>query len=144
MDLTDDISFETDQIMFIGEKQFISREMLEHLEIGLGEDVFMIGLYPDQSGGERNIPSGRFGNLAMVANDRSPVEQPNKMKRPSHLTDMRSRSGFSGSPVFVHRIPAADLSRPPLALDYNGGFALFPNASGTIKDLFFGISWSAL
>jgi hypothetical protein len=117
IDLADDLSQTTDEIMFIGEKQFISREILEQFGIWLGEDVFMIGLYVNQDGGARNIPCGRFGNLSMVANEQAPIEQPNKMMRPSHLVDMRSRSGFSGSPVFVYRIPEADLSRPPFPLD---------------------------
>jgi hypothetical protein len=38
VDVTNDISFETDKLMFIGEKEFISREVMRHLELGLGDD----------------------------------------------------------------------------------------------------------
>jgi hypothetical protein len=148
IDLTEELSATADQIMFIREKQFISREILKTFEIGLGEDVFMIGLYVNQDGGARNMPCGRFGNLSMVANEHAPIKQPNKMMRPSHLVDMRSRSGFSGSPVFVYRIPESELSRPPLPLDSNVTYSKYsmfaepssgPQGVKTIKDHFLGL-----
>jgi len=147
IDITDDV-FKTDQVMFIGEKQFIARETLQSFELGIGEDVFMIGLYADHHGGKRNIPCGRFGNLAMVANERAPVEQPNKLMHPSHLADMRSRTGFSGSPVFVYRIPEADFSRPLYPLDSDVTYSKYsmflepssgPQGVTTIKDHFLGL-----
>jgi hypothetical protein len=93
-------------------------------EISVGEDVFMIGLYAEQHGGERNTPAIRFGNLSLLADDKAPIEQPNGIMRPSHLVDMRSRTGFSGSPVVLYRIPDNDLSdippRPPRHLPMPG------------------------
>lgn len=46
---------------------------------------------------------------AMVA---APVLLDNGTEQPAHLVDMRSRGGFSGSPVFIYRVPTSDLSRP--------------------------------
>jgi hypothetical protein len=99
--------------------------LIDRAEISAGEDVFMTGLYAEQHGGERNTPAIRFGNLSLLADEKAPIEQPNGNMRPSHLVDMRSRTGFSGSPVALYRIPNNDLSdiapsRPPRHLPMPG------------------------
>jgi hypothetical protein len=126
VDLTDDLR-EKDEINFSSEQGFITEQAIRVLEIGAGDDVFMVGLFVEAHGGERNIPSVRFGNISLMANDKALVEQPNGMKRPSYLTDMRSKGGFSGSPVILYRIPEADLypipnSGAPLRLKPNPKF----------------------
>jgi hypothetical protein len=40
-----------------------------------------------------------------MADDGELIEQPNGVNRPTHLVDMHSRTGFSGSPVFVFEYP---------------------------------------
>lgn len=87
--------------------------LIDRAEISVGEDVFMTGLYAEQHGGDRNTPAIRFGNLALLADEKAPIEQPNGNLRPSHLVDMRSRTGFSGSPVALYRIPDNDISDIP-------------------------------
>ena len=67
----------------------------------------MLGLFTENSGGERNLPAMRFGNLSQVA--RMPVPHGNGAIHPAHVFDMHSRPGFSGSPVFVYRTPESDL-----------------------------------
>jgi hypothetical protein len=99
-----------DQVAHVTDEVFVDHEFIDKLEVNFGEDAFMIGLYAEQHGGERNTPAARFGNLALLADDKAPIEQPNGIMRPSHLVDMRSRSGFSGSPVSLYRIPENDLS----------------------------------
>jgi hypothetical protein len=74
--------------------------------------------------------------LAMIANENVLVGQGNEVARESHLVDMRSRSGFSGSPVFVYRIQAADLSQPPPPLDHRGLFTQYPPVTEAIKNNF--------
>ena len=69
----------------------------------------MLGLFAEQPGEKRNLIAARFGNVSLLAHDDLPLEQPNGFRRPSHIFDMRSRPGFSGSPVFVYRTPAGDL-----------------------------------
>jgi hypothetical protein len=39
---------------------------LENLEIGPGEDIFMIGRFIDHDGAASNIPSARFGNISTM------------------------------------------------------------------------------
>ena len=92
---------------------FADKAFMERLEISIGEDAFMTGLFAQHHGGERNKPVARFGNVALLASDDAPIEQPNGNLRPAHLVDMRSRTGFSGSPVAIYRIPGIDLSDFP-------------------------------
>lgn len=99
-----------DQVTHFAEEGSVTQELMARFEIGVGEDAFMMGLFADQHGGERNTPAARFGNVSLLASDNALIEQPNGIMRPSHLVDMRSRTGFSGSPVSVYRIPTDDLS----------------------------------
>jgi len=66
---------------------------------GIGTDLYMLGLLIDVQDIGQNLPIARFGNLSAFADDRVLMEQGNGVKRPCHLGDMRSRTGFSGSPV---------------------------------------------
>jgi hypothetical protein len=67
----------------------------------------MLGLFADEPGEAENHYVGRFGNLASYPKI---IMQHNKQKRPSFMFDIRSRPGFSGSPVFIYRSIASDLS----------------------------------
>jgi hypothetical protein len=98
----------------IPEYIFTSRKEIESQGVDLGENAFMIGLFVDHHGGERNVPSARFGNVAMLANESAPIETTAGFRRPCHVVDMRSRSGFSGSPVFIYRTPTDDLTNPQM------------------------------
>jgi hypothetical protein len=83
--------------------------------LGVGEDVFMIGRFVDHDGSDMNRPTVRFGNISMLA---APLQQPNgNTKRDTYCLDMHSRSGYSGSPVFVYRTPDFDLSSNPKSND---------------------------
>lgn len=109
IDLTDKTR-QGDQVSNFADHGFVDKNFIEQFQVSLGEDVFMLGLFAAHHGGERNTPVARFGNLALLADDAAPIEQPNGVMRPSHLVDMRSRTGFSGSPVALYRLPDADLS----------------------------------
>jgi hypothetical protein len=78
----------------------------------VGDDVFMIGLFIDNSGISTNVPSARFGNISMVPNESATIEQPTKYSGVSYVIDVHSRTGFSGSPVFVYRTFGSDLTEP--------------------------------
>jgi hypothetical protein len=79
--------------------------------IGVGEDVFMIGLFIDHDGKTTNVPSARFGNISMLPNPNATIEQPTEYRGESYVVDMHSRTGFSGSPVYVFRTFGSDLTR---------------------------------
>ncbi len=78
--------------------------------IGVGDDVFMIGLFIDHDGVTTNVPSARFGNISMLPNPNATIEQPTSYQGESYVVDMHSRDGFSGSPVYVYRTFGSDLT----------------------------------
>ena len=79
-------------------------------QIGVGEDVFMIGLFVDHNGITTTVPSARFGNVSMLPNPHATIEQPTGYRGVSYVVDMHSRSGFSGSPAFAYRTFGSDLT----------------------------------
>jgi hypothetical protein len=109
------IDDEIHQVSSISTHQFAERperqsELLGN-DIGVGEDVFMIGLFIDHNGITTNVPSARFGNISMLPNSKAKIEQSNGYKDASYVVDMHSRTGFSGSPVYVYRTFGSDLTR---------------------------------
>jgi hypothetical protein len=66
----------------------------------LGDNVFMVGRFVDHDGGVTNTASVRFGNVAVMP---TPMDQGAGKHLESYCVDMHSRTGYSGSPVFVYR-----------------------------------------
>ncbi len=110
IDLTDFLDLRTDKFSCIGEYSFVTQPFIDGHSLGIGEDVFMIGLFVRHHGENVNVPMARFGNLCLVANENALIKQENRIERPCHVVDVRSRTGFSGSPVFVYRTPTNDIS----------------------------------
>ena len=73
-------------------------------EVFLGDDLFMAGRFVDFDGKETNRPALRFGALSMT--DAS-VRQPTGYSGHSYIADLHSRTGYSGSPVYVWRSGAS-------------------------------------
>lgn len=86
--------------MFLGEDEPLQEAITP------GEDVFMIGRFVDFDGRELNAPSMRFGHISVLA---AGIKQPNGCTKNSLIVDMHSRTGYSGSPVFVYRTPGSFL-----------------------------------
>lgn len=66
---------------------------------GLGDEVFITGLFVNHPGEDRNIPIIRVGNISAmpeqpIATEMGPMD--------GYLIEARSLSGLSGSPVFVN------------------------------------------
>jgi hypothetical protein len=78
--------------------------------LGVGSDVFMIGRFIDHDGGQTNRPAARFGHVSVLP---APIIQPNRVKADSFCVDMHSRTGHSGSPVFVYRTPRSEIGWVP-------------------------------
>ena len=92
----------------IHSRMLLTQEKIDTQKLGPGEDVFMVGRFVDHDGGPINRPSLRFGNISVMP---SPMEQPNGGMVEAFCIDMHSRSGYSGSPVFVYRTPGSDLEQ---------------------------------
>jgi hypothetical protein len=92
---------------------FITRDEIEILDIGIGDDVFFMGRFVNAEGKARNTPTLRFGTIAQI-----PLEKVDGQV--SFLVEARSIPGFSGSPVFVylqrHEVWRVNRLKNPLAL----------------------------
>ena len=78
---------------------------MQELDIGVGDDVFMLGRFIGHSGRQQNQPLARFGSLAMMDGER--VKDGRDLLVDAYLVEMHSLPGFSGSPVFVSVPPGS-------------------------------------
>lgn len=69
-------------------------------KISPGDDVLMIGRFIDLDARQTNMPAARLGHISTLPVE---IEQPNGYKGECYVCDMHSRTGYSGSPVFVYR-----------------------------------------
>jgi hypothetical protein len=69
--------------------------------IGIGDEVFMVGLFRNHLGRDRNEPIIRVGNIAAVPTD--PIRSGIYGDMRAILVEARSIGGLSGSPVWVHQ-----------------------------------------
>ena len=76
--------------------------------IGIGDDIFMVGLFTHAPGHKRNMPIARHGNIAMLPEDQIQVE---RGFADAYLVEARSIGGMSGSPVFVRQTAAIQFQR---------------------------------
>jgi hypothetical protein len=75
-------------------------EVIKNEKLGVGDEVFIVGLFKSHYGRQRNVPILRVGNLAMMKGE--PVFTRYCGYTDAHLVEARSIGGLSGSPVFVH------------------------------------------
>lgn len=135
VDVTEDLTCRDSELAVsaISETQFVRRELLEHSAC-LGDQTIMLGLFVDHDGGsEINLPVARFGNMAATPNSKVPVllYKGDTYERPAFLNDMRSRTGFSGSPVWTWYNPYDSMANDP-GNDSQFGSSFKPRASLTL------------
>jgi Trypsin-like peptidase domain len=96
------VGLEREKHRFRAVDQFLTRELLSSKPyIGIGDEVFIAGRFVNQAGKQKNTPSVRFGHISMLPQE--PVDNPFSGKpQESFLVDAKTRSGYSGSPVFVY------------------------------------------
>lgn len=81
-------------------------EHLQIRDIGIGDDVFMVGRFlPAEDRGLKE-PTLRFGNISLWPANEIKLKGDDKPVS-SFLAEMRSRSGCSGSPVFLSIEPGS-------------------------------------
>lgn len=86
-------------IEWIPETVFATDQTIAEFDIGLGDELFIIGLFTKFYGKTEVIPLIRTGNLAMMPKDKIPVSGFGEIE--AYLAEGRSIGGLSGSPVFV-------------------------------------------
>jgi len=82
---------------------FLTKSLIDDLEIGPGDEVFIVGRFVNHEGKQRNLPSVRFGNISQMPWEPILIDG---YPQESFLVEARSISGYSGSPVFVYLPPA--------------------------------------
>lgn len=79
---------------------FVTHKHIAEYEIGLGEELFITGLFKYYKGSKQNIPIVRIGNLACAGSERVETEDYGEIL--ALLAEVRSLGGLSGSPVFLN------------------------------------------
>jgi len=88
----------------LGDSIFLTPMLMNQLNVGPGDDTFMVGRFISHDGRIANNPLVRFGNIAMLPGE--PIYQKERAYwQESFLVESRSLSGFSGSPVFLYIPP---------------------------------------
>lgn len=89
---------------------FATDEVINKLDIygthlGVGDEVFIIGLFTKVTGRRINMPIVRIGNVAMMPEEPIPTELGDM---DVYLIEARSIGGLSGSPCFIRYTPEID------------------------------------
>jgi hypothetical protein len=77
----------------------LTRQLIVKHAIGIGDEVFLTGLFYPHYGKEYNVPIVRVGNIAAMPTEKVDTAIGNI---DAYLVEARSIGGLSGSPVFVH------------------------------------------
>jgi hypothetical protein len=96
------ISFDVSlyEIDFFERGIIMEDEFLEKFNVGAGDDIVMVGRFRTHAGKKKNLPTVRYGNIAAM--NEEPVYNPfTKAMQESYIVEMRSMSGYSGSPVIL-------------------------------------------
>ncbi len=105
------------RLLHVPSSMFISKQIMDDENLGAGDEVFMVGRFIGYDGKQKNEPIVRFGNLSITTP--VPIEHPRGYNQESFLAEMRSLSGFSGSPVFIPlEISPLNMPRPSKAEYY--------------------------
>jgi len=83
----------------IGGAGLVTRATMAEENIGIGDEVFISGLFVSHVGRLRNEPIVRVGNIASIPAERVTTRLGDA---DVFLVEMRSLGGLSGSPAFVH------------------------------------------
>jgi len=86
--------------LFFPRSMILTAALVKELDIGVGEEVMITGLFAHHVGNTRNVPIVRVGNLAAYPSE--PVQTMAFGTMNAYLIEARSIGGLSGSPVFVH------------------------------------------
>lgn len=86
---------------------FISKALLEELDLGPGDDTVIVGRFVGLDHRIQNSPTVRFGHLAMATVERVKSEF-SGLQQESLIVEMRTLTGYSGSPVFLTITPTIE------------------------------------
>jgi hypothetical protein len=96
-------------------EHMLTPEDIKKHGIGIGDEVYSVGLFTEIENASKNIPILRHGNIAMMPTEQLQTELG---YADVHLIEARSIGGMSGSPVFVR--PSGKIRMPTLKGDSMG------------------------
>lgn len=85
-------------VLPIGMEMAVTEQVFKDHAIGVGDEVFLPGLFVNHFGRQQNLPIVRVGNIAAMPEE--PVATELGLMD-AYLVEARSVGGLSGSPVFV-------------------------------------------
>ena len=86
-------------------------------DVGIGDDIFIVGLFSKHAGSTKNIPIARVGNIAALPEE--PMKTSDQGNIDAYLIECRSIGGLSGSPVLVVTGPAYRVGESELAWNFS-------------------------
>ena len=99
------------EVSYVKNDQIVDEPTVRYFDIGVGDEVVMIGRFVNHQGRNVNRPAARFGSISMMP---EPIwNKAIQGDQLSYAVEMRSRTGFSGSPVAIYRTPATILANIP-------------------------------
>lgn len=78
----------------------VNDQTISKMDVNIGNEIFMVGLFSLHYGKNNNIPIVRVGNISAMPDE--PIKTKEFGDMQAYLVDLRSLGGFSGSPVFIH------------------------------------------
>jgi hypothetical protein len=106
------VSFDPQEVSFsfIPINDFLRLEQIQPLDIGIGDEAFVVGRFINHEGKQRNSPTARSGIISQM-----PVEPINIRGNDQEcfLVEARSFGGYSGSPVFWRALPFSGMRKIP-------------------------------
>jgi len=96
----------------------VTPEVISQEGIGIGDEVFIVGLFVNHIGKRKNIPIIRIGNIAAMPEERIQTNSVGPIE--AYLVEALSIGGLSGSPVFAH-LPAVRVHDNALKITTDGG-----------------------
>lgn len=105
-------------VNYVPDEIAATKAVVDKYRIGIGDEVFITGLFSSHIGQNKNIPILRVGNIAATPEEPVSTEM-GKME--AYLIEARSIGGLSGSPVFVYLDPIRHGGPPGTHLRGSGG-----------------------
>jgi hypothetical protein len=81
--------------------RLLTKETAQAHDVGIGDEVFMVGRFVSHDGRQKNQPSLRFGHVSMMPGDSIYHPSNTSGEQESFLVEVHAIPGYSGSPVFV-------------------------------------------
>jgi hypothetical protein len=82
----------------VGPAHLATKERIAELNIGIGDDAFLIGRFINHDGVQKNEPSVRFGAIAQMPKNKIKTKTG---EQEAFLVEAKSIAGYSGSPAFA-------------------------------------------